>query len=97
MILKWSRVKARAQLSALQPRIYEIDDDLKSCERAAKEYINKWHLEEPFLFHPDDYAGMKEQLTPGNMAISQEELLEFAKTATAIRERFATTAKNLYS
>ena len=70
--MQWSRVKSREQLSAAKPRVYDVRDDLAAYEMAAKQFSARWYDENAFVFHPDDFKGRIEQLTPEQLELAEE-------------------------
>ena len=93
--MHWTRVRAVEGASTKRVTVFNVEDDLQADK--ALQQVRKGAVRElgQMLFDPDEFKGTEDQLTMADHRLSSDQLLEYAKMATAIRRDLISRAEAL--
>jgi len=89
----WTRVKGRDQFTAKFPRVFDVGTDLRALRAEKIRAVDPAQAQQLVLWDPDTYKGQEQALAGEPFVLTREQLLGYAKMATAVRAAIDDKAK----
>jgi len=84
----WTRVRSRDTLSHQRITVFDIDNDLDKDKVLKRVREGAVREQGSFLFDPDEWKGRDDELTIKKSELSEDQLRDYARIATEVRQNF---------